>query len=208
MKTNKGEKWLCRHDVSIQKWYTDFLCSSDIIFWLELDAAEWTLSPNASIINDKQDISHMVNKTGTVKTLKLCDKVIMGLKLNGELGRTNVTDKWLNGLCMWYKNIYCMVTPCPTTMDNSNQTSNILFGNWLHSDESQMWRKVWLEDTLQQKWKWMKDRSTPGVCLNCCDPGLHSSSDHQTFFPLSSLLSFHGNGVENNWLSLAATVPI
>lgn len=65
VKTNKGEKWLVRHDASIQKWYTDFHCSSNIISWLESDAAERTLSTNASIINDKQDISHMVYKRGT-----------------------------------------------------------------------------------------------------------------------------------------------
>lgn len=69
VKTNKGGKCLNYHDVSIQKWYTGFLRSSGIISWLESDAAEWTLSANAPIINDKQDISHMVNKVGTVKTV-------------------------------------------------------------------------------------------------------------------------------------------
>lgn len=98
-KTNKGEKWLHRHDVRVQKWYTDFHCSSNIISWQLSDAAEWTLLPNTSIINDKQGISHMVNKVGLVKTGNFHDKVIMGLMLDGELGKMNVADKWMNGLC-------------------------------------------------------------------------------------------------------------
>lgn len=41
----------------------------------------------------------MVNKVGTVKTGNFHDKVIMGLMLDGELGKMNVADKWMNGLC-------------------------------------------------------------------------------------------------------------
>lgn len=41
----------------------------------------------------------MVNKAVRVKTLKFYNKVIMGLKPDGELGRTNVADKWMNCRC-------------------------------------------------------------------------------------------------------------
>lgn len=61
--------------------------SSDIISWQGLDAAKWTLLPNVSIINDKQGISHMVNKAGAVKKGSFHNKVIIGLMLNGELGK-------------------------------------------------------------------------------------------------------------------------
>lgn len=49
----------------------------------------------------------------------------------------------------------------------------------------------------------------PGVCLNYCDPGLRSSmSSSRSFLYHLSLSFFHGNGAENNWLSLAVTIHI
>lgn len=73
--------------------------SSDIISWPRLDAAKWTLLPNVSIINDKQGISHMVNKAGALRKGSFHDKVIVGLMLNGELSKSNLADKRTNGLC-------------------------------------------------------------------------------------------------------------
>lgn len=73
--------------------------SSDIISWQGLDAVKWTLLPNVSIINDKQGISHMVNKAGAVKKGSFHNKVTVGLMLNGELGKLNLADKKTNGLC-------------------------------------------------------------------------------------------------------------
>lgn len=70
----------------------------------------------------------MENKIWTVKTAKAYDTVIMGLKLDGGLGKMNEADKSMNGLptCSTKTSI---LTPCPTSLEQCNQTPNFLFGD-------------------------------------------------------------------------------